>query len=898
MSDSSSDGPDTRRALLAVLCVLGLVAGSAAAPALAGDAPLGGLDSPTAPAEVPTILRHFDGIRERLTGDQSSTTGAEQSLFGSLSPGDSTDVGGPVSQQAQRDSSSVHFVATASESTYWRTGAYTEYTGSGWERSPVTPLRSPGTTAVRPEQVEWSRVHLRQPATALPAPWKPVDLQYGDGEDPLTNRFDMTDTGGLRAENPLEAGSSYRVQHVKPPSDPATLRQTRLSGTKVDESYTDVKTTDRVRELSDRVVGDAGNRYDAATAVETYLESEKTYSLTDVPEPDDQLADQFLFEQEQGYCEYYATSMTVMLRSQGVPARYVVGYSEGEQVAQNRYVVRGADAHAWVEVYFEHVGWVRFDPTPSAPRQAADDRLTADSPTYQISLNGTAVPGDEVTATVEAGGLAAPNVAVSVNGEQVGVTKFDGNVSFTVPYANSLELTARPSKNTLVVNLSNSNTSAAAMPDGAAAYAVKPPSIPPPNAGSTDTQFRGDSPARSAPAVAQPGNESNGTTVEFGVLSNVRFEFAGDVEPGETVPLEVRLNGEPFANASVSVAGVDQGRTGADGTIAVEMPADASGVVEITATRADLSQTTTYPIDDLVVTTSPSLVAPLPWTEATARVTSGGEPVRSAAVSVNGERVGTTDADGRVTFDVPFGRTPALSATASDKQTVTYVDWVLPSFALVAGVVSSAAGALGLFARRRGVTVDRIVAVATRVAREATSRTVQALVATADALDELAAEFREATQDGWRGVLAWLASLPGRLSAPPIRAWAVTLLAVVRSASGGDQARQNRGRADESLTEAGGEAAGEDELSRLQSVWQRFVAVVGVERWETKTPGEVARSAVRKGFPKRPVYALTNAFRAAAYGGRTESSRVERARNALAALRSDGDAPETDGGEQ
>jgi len=65
------------------------------------------------------------------------------------------------------------------------------------------------------------------------------------------------------------------------------------------------------------------------------------------------------------------------------------------------------------------------------------------------------------------------------------------------------------------------------------------------------------------------------------------------------------------------------------------------------------------------------------------------------------------------------------------------------------------------------------------------------------------------------------------------------------------------------------------------------VALVGVERRETKTPGEVARRAVRAGFPREPVYALTNAFRDAAYGGRAAGSRLDRARDALASLRDD-----------
>jgi hypothetical protein len=64
--------------------------------------------------------------------------------------------------------------------------------------------------------------------------------------------------------------------------------------------------------------------------------------------------------------------MTMMLRAQGIPARYVVGYTPGQQVDENRWVVRGLDSHAWVEAYFPDVGWVRFDPTPGGPRSDAE----------------------------------------------------------------------------------------------------------------------------------------------------------------------------------------------------------------------------------------------------------------------------------------------------------------------------------------------------------------------------------------------------------------------------------------------------------------------------------------------------------------------------------------------
>ncbi|HUG47744.1 MAG TPA: transglutaminase domain-containing protein [Candidatus Limnocylindria bacterium] len=75
------------------------------------------------------------------------------------------------------------------------------------------------------------------------------------------------------------------------------------------------------------------------------------------------LVDCFL-EIKQGYCEYFASAMTMMLRTQGIPARYVLGYLPGRQGADGIWSVPRSAAHAWVEVYFPGYGWVEFDPTP------------------------------------------------------------------------------------------------------------------------------------------------------------------------------------------------------------------------------------------------------------------------------------------------------------------------------------------------------------------------------------------------------------------------------------------------------------------------------------------------------------------------------------------------------
>jgi protein-glutamine gamma-glutamyltransferase len=74
----------------------------------------------------------------------------------------------------------------------------------------------------------------------------------------------------------------------------------------------------------------------------------------------------FLFEQQRGYCEQFSSSLAVMARSQGIPARVATGYAPGEyNPFTGLYDVRASDAHAWVEVYFPQYGWTTFDPTPS-----------------------------------------------------------------------------------------------------------------------------------------------------------------------------------------------------------------------------------------------------------------------------------------------------------------------------------------------------------------------------------------------------------------------------------------------------------------------------------------------------------------------------------------------------
>jgi transglutaminase-like putative cysteine protease len=122
----------------------------------------------------------------------------------------------------------------------------------------------------------------------------------------------------------------------------------------------------RVPQLAAQITASARNNFDKAGAIENYLMTRYGYTLqlpqTMVKDP---IAN-FLFVRKQGHCEYFASSMAVMLRTQGIPSRVVNGFRSDEfNDLTGNYVVRAKNAHSWVEAYFPDYGWAPFDPTPA-----------------------------------------------------------------------------------------------------------------------------------------------------------------------------------------------------------------------------------------------------------------------------------------------------------------------------------------------------------------------------------------------------------------------------------------------------------------------------------------------------------------------------------------------------
>jgi hypothetical protein len=124
--------------------------------------------------------------------------------------------------------------------------------------------------------------------------------------------------------------------------------------------------TERVRDLALEITKDAPTDYDKVVAVRDYLLATYPYDYFPPPQaPDTDAVDQFLFVDRRGVCEHFVSAMVVLLRSIGIPARFVVGYGSGTYNAiTGYYEVHANDAHAWVEVFFPGYEWVPFDPTP------------------------------------------------------------------------------------------------------------------------------------------------------------------------------------------------------------------------------------------------------------------------------------------------------------------------------------------------------------------------------------------------------------------------------------------------------------------------------------------------------------------------------------------------------
>ncbi|GAA2751609.1 transglutaminase superfamily protein [Amnibacterium kyonggiense] len=231
----------------------------------------------------------------------------------------------------------------------------------------------------------------------LPLPYPAVAVQGVSG------RFRWEEKGLTLARFGGGAVGTYTVRSADIAATPTQLRDASVSVPAGDEQSLELPSDvpSIIRRTAARWVASAQTPYDMAVAIQNQLRNGSFSYDEDTPAEQGYDGDglgviaKFL-QVKAGYCIHFASTMAVMARIEGIPARIVVGYQPGETQADTRaHRVSSDDLHAWPELYFDGVGWVRFEPTPGRGAVPAYAPL----PSASVSTTPTAAPSTEAAAT-------------------------------------------------------------------------------------------------------------------------------------------------------------------------------------------------------------------------------------------------------------------------------------------------------------------------------------------------------------------------------------------------------------------------------------------------------------------------------------------------------------------
>lgn len=205
------------------------------------------------------------------------------------------------------------------------------------------------------------------------------------------------DVEAVFSQDPIAQSDSYAVTGLESMASANQLRQASTDYPLwVTDRYLALPdtVTDRTRQLASELSINQPTPFDIANAVEAYVRSTITYNEEIAAPPDDQdVVDYVLFESREGYCEYYASAMAVLLRLEGIPARVVGGYYPAPfDDAEGGNLYREKNAHLWVEAFFPGFGWIPFEPTSNRDELQYGDVAPLPEEPAQVAPEPTPVP--------------------------------------------------------------------------------------------------------------------------------------------------------------------------------------------------------------------------------------------------------------------------------------------------------------------------------------------------------------------------------------------------------------------------------------------------------------------------------------------------------------------------
>lgn len=269
---------------------------------------------------------------------------------------------------------------SSSSGRYWRAVAYDTFTGQRWLNTTTVAQAIDGGNHVRTPPFQARReitqtVTIQAPTgNVLFAAGQPLRVSLKAMADLLVIEQEPDASLPIaeitmlhRRDAALRPGDSYLAVSSL---SRATVEDLQEAGTDypawVTEKFLDLPSdlAPQVGELARQVTAGAATPYDQAVAIEQYLRGFTYNDQIAAPPPGVNGVNYFLFDVQEGYCDYYASSFAMMARTLGIPARVSAGYSQGEYLPEaNVYRVREYNGHSWPELFFPGYGWIEFEPT-------------------------------------------------------------------------------------------------------------------------------------------------------------------------------------------------------------------------------------------------------------------------------------------------------------------------------------------------------------------------------------------------------------------------------------------------------------------------------------------------------------------------------------------------------
>jgi transglutaminase-like putative cysteine protease len=271
-----------------------------------------------------------------------------------------------IRSQLVRQSNVEVFSVGATAPHYWKLASLSIFDGDTWRPSdqPLIGVdgaipRSDGVPSTATASIDVQDVIInRLGGNMIPAAAQPVAIDVGDAQWAAVTQTLVTDDGSL------QRGDRFVITSAIPTDDVAVLQSSTVGNPPDPDALQLPNDLPRaVVDLALEATADATTPYEQARLLQDWFRGNFVYDLTVQAGHSADALSSFL-QYRRGYCEHFAATYAAMARALGLPTRVVVGFTPGELGADGRYHIFGRQAHAWVEVWFDAVGWVSFDPTP------------------------------------------------------------------------------------------------------------------------------------------------------------------------------------------------------------------------------------------------------------------------------------------------------------------------------------------------------------------------------------------------------------------------------------------------------------------------------------------------------------------------------------------------------